>query len=154
MSEIDPALAPFARRCITAGACLMLLGVIVGALGAHVLEARLAPKQFASFQTGVLYHLLHALGLLLVGIVAQMSGPTPWLRGSARLMLLGIGCFSGAIYLITAGASHALGMVVPIGGISFMVAWLLLAIHAWSLRRTLADHADAPPGGRGPRRST
>jgi uncharacterized membrane protein YgdD (TMEM256/DUF423 family) len=135
MTAGPPGLTPFARRCIAAGALLMLLGVILGAFGTHLLAARLEPKQFASFQTGVLYHLLHALGLLLVGAIAQAGGETRWLRAAAVCMLAGIACFSGAIYLITAGAPRSLGMVAPMGGLSFMAAWLLLAIHAKALSR-------------------
>ena len=120
----------FARRWITVGAVLMLLGVILGAFGTHLLAARLEPKQFASYQTGVLYHLLHALGLVLVGLVGQAGPVSRPLRASAALMAFGIACFSGAIYLITAGAPRAFGMVAPIGGLSFMIAWTLLAVHA------------------------
>lgn len=123
-------LEPFARRCVVAGALLALAGVVLGAVGSHLLESRLTAHQFASYQTGVLYHLLHALGLLLVGLLGQASGATPWLRGSARLMLLGIVCFSGSIYLMTAGAPRWLGMIAPVGGLSFMGAWILLAWHA------------------------
>jgi uncharacterized membrane protein YgdD (TMEM256/DUF423 family) len=130
MTAGPPGLTPFARRCIAAGALLMLLGVILGAFGTHLLAARLEPKQFASFQTGVLYHLLHALGLLLVGAIAQAGGETRWLRAAAVCMLAGIACFSGAIYLITAGAPRSLGMVAPLGGLSFMAAWASLALHA------------------------
>jgi uncharacterized membrane protein YgdD (TMEM256/DUF423 family) len=78
----------------------------------------------------VLYHLIHALGLILVGVVARTATVTPRLRWSARLMLTGIACFSGSIYLITAGAPRWLGMVAPAGGLSFMAAWILLAWHA------------------------
>lgn len=131
MSDDVRGLRPFARWCILAGALLMLLGVVLGAFGTHLLQARLPPKQFASYQTGVLYHLLHALGLLLLGLIAQVGGESRELRGAGRLMLSGIACFSGAIYLIAAGAPRWLGMVAPIGGLSFMVAWLLLAVHAW-----------------------
>jgi uncharacterized membrane protein YgdD (TMEM256/DUF423 family) len=112
----------------------MLLGVVLGAFGAHLLEARLAPRQFASYQTGVLYQFLHAFGLVLVGLVARTSGETPSLRWSARLMLVGIACFSGSIYLMTAGAPRTLGMVAPVGGISFMLAWAMLARHALTIR--------------------
>ena len=129
MTASRPGLTPLARRCIAAGALLMLLGVILGAFGTHLLASRLEPKQFASFQTGVLYHLLHALGLLLVGAIAQAGGETRWLRGAAVCMLAGIICFSGAIYLITAGAPRSLGMVAPVGGLSFMAAWASLAMH-------------------------
>jgi|OpeIllAssembly_1097287.scaffolds.fasta_scaffold226434_2 uncharacterized membrane protein YgdD (TMEM256/DUF423 family) len=123
-------LSPLARRCLAAGAILMMLGVMLGAFGAHALQARLEPRQLASYQTGVQYQMLHAFGLLIIGIVAQLTAATPRLRWSARLMLAGIAFFSGSIYLMTAGAPRWLGMVAPVGGVSFMVAWALLAWHA------------------------
>jgi len=134
-----PRIAPLARNCIAAGAILMVIGVMLGAFGAHVLQAQLTPKQLASFQTGVHYHMLHSLGLLLVGIVAQVTAGGARLRWSARLMLAGIVLFSGSIYLMTAGAPRWLGMVAPVGGVSFMVAWMFLAWHAWSARASQAS---------------
>jgi uncharacterized membrane protein YgdD (TMEM256/DUF423 family) len=135
MPDSHAALGPFARRWIATGAVLMLLAVILGAFGTHLLAARLDPKQFASYQTGVLYHLLHALALVLIGVVGQAGGTSRWLRSSAVLMAVGIACFSGAIYLITAGASRTLGMVAPIGGLSFMAGWVCLALHARAAAR-------------------
>jgi uncharacterized membrane protein YgdD (TMEM256/DUF423 family) len=123
-------LDPFVRRCIATGAILMLAGVILGAFGAHLLESRLAPRQLASYHTGVTYQLLHALGLVLVGLVGQAAGVATRLRWSARLMLAGTFFFSGSIYLMTAGAPRWLGAVAPVGGLSFMAAWALLAWHA------------------------
>ena len=123
-------LEPFARRCIASGAALMLAGVILGAFGTHLLDGRLTTRQFSSYQTAVLYQLVHATGLVLVGVVAQAAGPATRLRWSARLMLLGIACFSGSIYLMTAGAPRWLGMVAPVGGLSFMASWALLAWQA------------------------
>lgn len=125
-------LTPFARRCLAAGAILMLLGVMLGAFGAHALQAELTPRQLASYQTGVQYQMLHAFGLMIVGIVAHLTGVTPRLRWSARLMAAGIVFFSGSIYLMTAGAPRTLGMVAPVGGLSFMAAWASLAWHALS----------------------
>jgi len=55
--------------------------------------------------------------------------------------------FSGSIYLITAGAPRALGMVAPVGGVSFMAAWALLAWHA--LTATVSRDA-GEGGGEGP----
>jgi uncharacterized membrane protein YgdD (TMEM256/DUF423 family) len=121
---------PLWRRCVLAGALLMALGVLLGAFGAHVLQSQLEPRRLASFEAGVHYHALHALGLLLVGVVARASGETARLRWSARLMLAGIAFFSGSIYLMTAGAPRWLGMVAPVGGVSFVAAWALLAWHA------------------------
>ncbi len=123
---------PLWRRCLFAGALLMALGVLLGAFGAHVLQSQLEPRRFASFQTGVQYHVMHALGLLVVGLIARATGESARLRWSARLMLAGIAFFSGSIYLMTAGAPRWLGMVAPIGGVSFMAAWGLLAWHARS----------------------
>ena len=136
MNDHQPGLTRFARRWITTGALLMLLAVILGAFGTHLLASRLEPKQFASYQTGVQYHLLHAFALVLVGAIGQVGGETRWLRRSAIAMTVGIAFFSGAIYLITLGAPRTLGMVAPIGGLSFMAAWALLAVHAHSLTPT------------------
>jgi uncharacterized membrane protein YgdD (TMEM256/DUF423 family) len=125
-------LSPLARRCLAAGAILMMIGVMLGAFGAHALQARLEPRQLASYQTGVQYQVLHAFGLLIVGIVAQLTAEAPRLRWSARLMFAGIVFFSGSIYLMTAGAPRSLGMIAPVGGVSFMAAWALLAWHSLS----------------------
>jgi uncharacterized membrane protein YgdD (TMEM256/DUF423 family) len=133
VTDPRPGLTPFARRWIATGAVLMLLGVILGAFGTHLLASRLEPRQFASYQTGVLYHLLHALALVLVGAIGQAGGESRWLRGCAVAMAVGIACFSGSIYLITAGAPRTLGMVAPVGGLSFMIAWVMLAVHARTL---------------------
>jgi uncharacterized membrane protein YgdD (TMEM256/DUF423 family) len=122
----SPALA---CRCIVAGALLMLLAVILGAFGAHALQSMLTPRQLASYQTGVLYHQLHALGLIVVGIVVHVTPPTRWVGRSAAFIVLGIALFSGSIYAMTFGAPRWLGMVAPLGGTSFMVGWACLAVH-------------------------
>ena len=129
MPDHPPGLVPFARRCMAAGAVLLLLGVMLGAFGAHALQAQLTPRQLASYQTGVQYQMLHAFGLMIVGVVAQLTDASRRLSGSAWLMIAGIVFFSGSIYLMTAGAPRWLGMVAPIGGMSFMAAWALLAWH-------------------------
>ncbi|HVN43077.1 MAG TPA: DUF423 domain-containing protein [Steroidobacteraceae bacterium] len=120
----------FASRCWAGGSALMLVGVVFGAFGTHLLEGRLAAAQFSHYQTAVLYHLLHGLGLLLVGLIAQVRGETRALRLVAGLMLGGVVCFSGSIYLITAGAPRAIAAAAPVGGMAFMAAWGLLAWYA------------------------
>lgn len=120
----------FARRCLMAGALLMLLAVVLGAFGAHALKAQLTPAQLASYQTGVLYHQLHALALVLVGIVACVTPRTPWLGRATVLFGVGIALFAGSIYAMTFGAPRAFGMVAPLGGVSFMLGWVAFALHA------------------------
>jgi len=120
----------FALSCIRAGAVLMLLGVVLGAFGAHALQQALTSRQLASYQTGVLYQQLHSLALILVGIVALVTPATRWLPRAAVLFGAGIFFFSGSIYAMTLGAPRWLGMVAPVGGVSFMLAWLAVALHA------------------------
>ncbi len=129
----DPVIAPnrdFALSCIRAGAALMLLGVVLGAFGAHALQQMLTVKQLASYQTGVLYQQLHSLALILVGTIALVTPASRWLPRAAVLFGVGIFFFSGSIYAMTFGAPRWFGMVAPVGGVSFMLAWLALALHA------------------------
>jgi uncharacterized membrane protein YgdD (TMEM256/DUF423 family) len=120
----------FALSCIRAGAVTMLLGVVLGAFGAHALQQVLTLKQLASYQTGVLYQQLHSLALILVGVVALVTPATRWLPRAAVLFGAGIFFFSGSIYAMTFGAPRWLGMIAPVGGVSFMLGWLTLALHA------------------------
>ncbi|MGI9245150.1 MAG: DUF423 domain-containing protein [Steroidobacteraceae bacterium] len=127
--------ALLARRCIAGGALLLLLSVVLGAFGAHALQSMLTPKQLASYQTGVTYQQLHALGLVVLGIVAQVTGRSAWLARGAVLFLAGTVFFSGSIYALAFGAPRWLGMVAPVGGLAFMAGWGCLALHA---RRVLS----------------
>jgi uncharacterized membrane protein YgdD (TMEM256/DUF423 family) len=124
-----PAPGPFARRCVAGGALLMLAAVMLGAFGAHGLRAVLNPQQLASYLTGVTYQQLHALGLILVGVIAAVTAPSGWLRGAAVLFVVGIALFSGSIYAMSFGAPRWLGMVAPVGGTSFMLGWAAVAAH-------------------------
>ena len=125
-----PGSRQLASHLVLAGAVLMLLAVILGAFGSHVLQSQLTPRQLASFQTGVTWQVYHALALVLLGVAARVFPVTPWLRRSAVLMLVGIACFSGSIYAMTFGAPRGLGMVTPVGGVCFMLGWIALAMHA------------------------
>ena len=120
----------FARRCIAGGALLMLAGVVLGAFGAHGLQHVLSPRQLASFHTGVEYQQWHSLALVLVGLAARVTPPSPWLGRAAAFFVAGIAFFPGSIYAMSAGAPRLLGMVAPVGGVSFMLGWASLALHA------------------------
>jgi uncharacterized membrane protein YgdD (TMEM256/DUF423 family) len=119
-----------ARRCLVAGALLMLLGVALGAFGAHGLQHRVSPRVLESYRTGVNYHLVHALGLVLLGVLARGCMQTRWLARAAVLFALGILCFSGSIYAMTFGAPRSIAMLAPLGGVAFMAGWGALAWHA------------------------
>jgi uncharacterized membrane protein YgdD (TMEM256/DUF423 family) len=119
-----------AMRCIASGALLMLAGVILGAFGAHGLQSLLTPKQLSSYVTGVTYQQLHSMGLVLTGVIAQVTPPSPWLKRAAVLFVVGIALFSGSIYALAFGAPRWFGMLAPVGGTSFMLGWAAVATHA------------------------
>lgn len=112
------------------GALNAFLAVAMGAFGAHALKGRLATDMLAIYHTGVQYHELHALGLVLVGILAQGMAQSDSLRWSGWLMLAGILLFSGSLYALSLSGMRALGAITPFGGLAFLIAWLLLALAA------------------------
>jgi uncharacterized membrane protein YgdD (TMEM256/DUF423 family) len=112
------------QRLITLGALNCFLAVALGAFAAHGLQQVLSAKALQTFQTGVNYHFLHALGLILIGILAK-HWPKVALCG--WLMLAGIVLFSGSLYVLSMSDIKALGMITPFGGLCFLAAWLWLA---------------------------
>jgi uncharacterized membrane protein YgdD (TMEM256/DUF423 family) len=110
------------------GALNALLCVALGAFGAHALRTRLPENLLAAWNTGVQYHFYHALGLLLIGLMALHWPQSALIRASGWVMLAGIVLFSGSLYLM--GLTHArwLGMITPLGGTALIAAWALLCI--------------------------
>jgi len=116
-------------KCYLALGCInAMLVVIIGAFAAHGLKARLTVENMAIFQTGVQYHFYHAVGLILVGLIAWHIPASPYLRWSAWLMVIGIVLFSGSLYTLSITNIRWLGMITPFGGIAFILAWLVLTI--------------------------
>ena len=100
----------------------------LGAFGAHALKARLPAELLATWNTGVQYHLWHALGLIAVGMSTGIVADGPWLRAAGTLLAAGILLFSGSLYALALGAPKWLGAVAPFGGASLILGWLALAI--------------------------
>lgn len=85
----------------------------------------------AVWETAVLYHLVHALGLLLIGILCHLMPDLALLRNAGWALLIGTLFFSGSLYLLVLTGVKPLGMITPIGGVAFLVGWILLAAAAW-----------------------
>jgi len=109
-------------------ALLMALAVMLGAFGAHGLKDRLDAYSMEVYQKAVFYHFVHALGLLVV----TLSPRTANLIWVNILLVTGILIFSGSLYLLAVTGVRTLGAITPLGGISFIAAWLMLA---WHLRK-------------------
>jgi len=109
---------------------LLALAVALGAFGAHGLKSQLSTDMMQTYKTGVDYHFYHALGLLLIGILA-VSFPSELMKWSAILLTAGIILFSGSLYLLAVSGIKWLGAITPIGGLSFIAGWVLLFLAVW-----------------------
>ena len=110
-------------------AILGALAVGIGAFGAHGLRDRLDTYAMQIYEKAVFYHIVHALGILLVACLA--ANKVISVDSSQRVLLLlflGIIIFSGSLYALALTQQKWLGMVTPIGGLSFIAAWIFLAL--------------------------
>lgn len=108
------------------GSIIAFLGVALGAFGAHSLN--LSGKWKDVYETGVQYHLIHALGLIFIGMLADKFSGGMLFHWSGWLMVLGIVLFSGSLYMLSITEVGVLGAITPIGGVAFLLGWLLLII--------------------------
>ena len=120
------------RTFLLVGALAGFLAVTFGAFGAHALRERLSPEMLAVFETGVRYHMYHALALLLVSAMMPRLGG--WLVvTSGWLFTAGIVLFSGSLYVLAFTGITIFGAITPIGGLAFLAGWACLAIAAAAL---------------------
>lgn len=119
------------KLILSGAAGLGFLGVGMGAFGAHALRGRLSSELLSVYQTGVLYHLLHALALLGVGLLMRQGADSLWVKGAAMGFFVGTLLFSGSLYMLALSATRAWGVVTPFGGLFFLFGWLSLAIAIW-----------------------
>jgi uncharacterized membrane protein YgdD (TMEM256/DUF423 family) len=102
------------------------LAVILGAFAAHGLEQVVDVKMLNRFHTGVEYQFYHVFALLLVGGLYQLKPYKP-LHLSGLFFLSGILLFSGSLYAYVLTANKLFVILTPIGGLCFIIAWMLLA---------------------------
>ena len=112
------------------GALLGGLGVAVGAFGAHGLKNSLSPEMLAVFDTGVRYHLIHALAMLAAAWAAS-RWPSSGTTAAGWFFLAGIILFSGSLYALALTGIRVFGAITPIGGVAFIIGWAALAWAAW-----------------------
>ena len=102
------------------------ISVALGAFAAHGLADSLSVKALATFRTAVLYQFLHTIALLGLMSLQDQLMDTGRQQLAAKSWLLGILLFSGSLYTLVFTGITALGMITPVGGLAFIVGWLLL----------------------------
>lgn len=117
------------RIFFTIGALLGCLGVAAGAFGAHALKDQLAPERLVQYELAVRYQLYHAFALLAAAYAAQR-----WPASTAGLagwfFTAGVLIFCGTVYALAFGSPRWFGAITPLGGLSLIVGWALLAYAA------------------------
>ncbi len=119
------------RGLMMIGSLLGAFAVALGAFGAHALKQKLGAEELSVYQTGVQYQFYHVVAIF---VVASLYGKfhRPAILWAGRFFIAGIFLFSGSLYLITylkafgGIAAKWLGPITPIGGLFFILGWLLL----------------------------
>nr|WP_320116216.1 DUF423 domain-containing protein [uncultured Desulfuromonas sp.] len=115
----------FVLGCVNA-----FLSVALGAFGAHGLRQRVSPELLITWEKGVDYQMYHALALLLVALCVKLWPEVRRVRTAGLLFFVGIVLFSGSLYVLVLTQVTIFGVITPVGGVSFLCGWCLLALCA------------------------
>jgi uncharacterized membrane protein YgdD (TMEM256/DUF423 family) len=122
------------KRIIITASLFGALAVIAGAFGAHALRALLQPKQLEVWHTAVQYQFYHVFALLFLSTFTRFKNKL--IVSAYYLFTVGIIFFSGSLYLLSCRdllgmpGLAALGPITPIGGLLFIIGWVMLALAA------------------------
>ena len=113
------------KTWIICGGIFGFLGVALGAFGAHGLGNSLSPEMLDIYKTGVNYQLVHSIAILSVGLSADKKYFI-----SALFFSIGIVLFSFSLYIYSVTGSTLIVMITPIGGLCFLIGWLMIIVKA------------------------
>jgi uncharacterized membrane protein YgdD (TMEM256/DUF423 family) len=114
------------------GALLAGIGVGLGAFGAHGLRSLISSDLLQAYETGVRYHLVHSLAVIVAALAMQtFPSRAKQFRRASWLFAVGILLFSGSLYLLALTGAGQIGIVTPFGGIAFLLGWTFFALGAF-----------------------
>lgn len=99
--------------------------VAIGAFGAHGLKEKLTAEMLEVYKTGVLYHLIHSVVLLSLALADKIKTQLV-----SAFFLLGIILFSFSLYIYSTSGIKFFAMITPLGGVSFLVGWVMIIISS------------------------
>lgn len=123
---------PLANRSLLTGTLLLALAVIIGAFGAHGLKELVSPEKLVTFETGVRYHFYHGIGLVLLGLLEiqlREKITVPYYAFLGGILLFSFNC-----YLYVLLNMKIFAMIVPVGGLLFVLGWMGFFVTVWKLR--------------------
>jgi len=128
------------------GVLSCLLSVVFGAFGAHALKSALSESSMRVYQTAATYQTFH--GLALISLAALFSNLDDkckswgWIRASGYFFVFGLLLFCGSLYALALTEIKILGVITPLGGLAFILAWgsLLMALIYIPTKPTIIDN--------------
>ncbi|MAB48371.1 MULTISPECIES: DUF423 domain-containing protein [Winogradskyella] len=119
------------KRILVAGTILGILGIVLGAFGAHGLEKLVDADAVNTFETGVRYQIYHAFFLLILGGTNFVNLKTK--KIVFYLVIVGVLFFSGSIYGLATNELSSfdfktIAMITPIGGLLLILSWVMVLI--------------------------
>ena len=124
------------KNILLAGAILALFTVAIGAFGAHALQDLLLQNERTeTFETAVKYQSLHALALLILGILSG-NLKNVWINYAAISIVIGTIIFSGSLYILSITNITFLGAITPIGGLGMIIGWIFLILAIYRGKQT------------------
>ncbi len=118
------------RFFIILAAANMFFAVGAGAFGAHGLKKILTVDMLEIWHTAVTYQMAHAIGLFVVALLMPRLASTT-LNWAGSIMFVGIILFSGSLYVLALSGVKILGAVTPLGGVAFLLSWILIGWAAY-----------------------
>ncbi len=123
-----------AKSLLLCGSLGGLVSVVLGAFGSHGLAKKLSPEMLSVWKTAVEYQFFHSLALLAVGLLLLQQGQATLAGWAGVAFIAGILLFSGSLYALALTGIKPLGAITPLGGLSFIVGWCLLAVSVAGLK--------------------
>jgi uncharacterized membrane protein YgdD (TMEM256/DUF423 family) len=114
---------------IIIGGASGFLGIALGAFGAHFLEPKLSAEMISIYNKGILYHLIHSVAILSVALTGKEG-----FYKCALFFTLGIILFSFSLYLYATTQIITFALITPLGGVCFLIGWLLIFTEGFRLK--------------------
>lgn len=116
------------RLFIVVGSFAACLGIALGAFGRHQLGATLSESMLSAYETALDYHLTHALAVVVVGCILRVYSGNGLVKAAGWMLLAGIVLFCGSLYLMAITSQPEVAVLTPLGGLAFLLGWLVLAL--------------------------
>ncbi|MCK5726470.1 MAG: DUF423 domain-containing protein [Thiotrichaceae bacterium] len=116
------------KSLLLMGSIFALLAVVLGAFGAHALKDILTTDQSHTYETAIKYQFYHSFALLSTGILFHLFPKNRSFQWAGYLFAIGMILFSGSLFLYLATDYKALVFLTPIGGLTLIIAWLVMII--------------------------